>query len=106
MVYSRARWRVRSSAALGIRRADKVAFQENYKIIDFLVFFQYFGAPGAPNFRQNGPKTQTEAPQMQVLVGHPSLATESDEAVPVEWLLSLHPTIHYVLLYVLSTKRL
>jgi len=28
-------------------------------------------------------KTQTEAPHMQVLVGHPSLATESDEAVPV-----------------------
>ena len=28
-------------------------------------------------------KTQTEASHMQVLVGHPSLATGSDEAVPV-----------------------
>ena len=45
-------------------------------------------------------KTQT-APHMQALVGHPSLATGSDEAVPVEGLLSLRPhnTLRVIVTY-------
>ena len=41
------------------------------------------------------------APHIQALVGHPSLATGSDEAVPVEGLLSLRPhnTLRVIVTY-------
>ena len=49
-----------SLAPLGRVLGDKMAFP---KKIDFHVFFHYFGAPGAPNIRQNGFKKSWDSSQ-------------------------------------------